>query len=181
MAIGAVFFQSSNQYETIYIDNPDMAKQALSENQVVTIGWRQKPFKVKIEHKDNQGLITIEGTNIPYETISFITSGGWSSSPSNEWREGDTISRLKGMFVEAETVQITLKVPASFITTVKYKDAHGFNSLDGKRMLYEDIGAITKKIPIYESFPKTLLKDILIVPAFLVWVFVDFLTIFLGP
>jgi hypothetical protein len=181
MAIGALFFQSSNQYETIYIENPNMAKQALTENQVVTIGWRNKPFYAQIKYKDDQGLITIEGTKIPYKTISFITSRGRVSSPHDEWRDGDTISRLQGMFVEAEIVQIRLKVPASFVTTVKYKDANGFNSADGKRILYEDIGYITKRIPVYEAFPRTLLKYILIVPALLVWVFVEFLTVIFGP
>ena len=53
-----VLYQSSDQYETIYIASPNIARKVLSKGDTVTLGWKMKLIDVTIRQVDADGFTT---------------------------------------------------------------------------------------------------------------------------
>jgi len=173
-----VVYQSSDQYETIYPNNASIAKKALSKGDSVTIGWKSNLKKKTIRHMNTDGFTTSDGDEISYSSIVFLRKGERVSVPSMQWSSHiDNVTRLKQMLAEGLTVSLILKMPDAFATKIENKNDEGIFTSNGKFIHFEEIGYIKKKLSIAKAFPKTLIRDILIVPLFLVWVFVDFMAV----
>ncbi len=174
-----VLYQSSNQYETIYAVRPNIARKVLSKGDTVTLGWKSKLMDITIGHIGADGFTTREGTEIHYSDIAFLRKGERVSVPSMQWNaNSDNLARLKEMLAQGQAVHLILKVPPPFSTIIADKTDQGITTSSGKFIHYDQIGFVKKKIPIYAAFPGTLLRDILFLPALLLWSFVDLLAAF---
>lgn len=175
-----VYSQSIGQFEaTVFIKSPQMASQVISEGDFIRVGWKNEPFSFEVDHKESDGLVSAQGKKILFDSIVFVRKDEEVHVYSNQWsRMTGSVSSLKAMAADGEIIKITLRGPPEFVTTVKWKTEAGFIADNGKMVRYEDVGYIIKKMPLVKSFTKNLVRDVLIVPAFLIWLFVDFLSIF---
>jgi len=127
---------------------------------------------------DADGFTTQDGVAINYGDITFLRKGEIVSVPSMQWSStSDNVIRLKQMLAEGETVSLVLKVPDSFAATIANRTDEGIFTSDGRFIHFEEIGFVTRKIPVATAFPRMLARDVLLVPAFLLFAFVDLLAI----
>lgn len=166
--------QSIGETETRWTGD---AARATTVGETVEISPIADLIKAAVNVKTDDQFVTTDGRVVFYDDLVFVRVGE-RSVPGEEWTPRDPTSRLEQLIPLGKPIYYRLKSRPAFTTTISAKTADGVVVADGSTIRYQNIGYIKRWVPFYIAYPRNILRDIIIVPLFLLWAVVDLMTAF---